>query len=732
MASSLLSQNCTFLHCTTAFGEYYNDHTQEQLDASVPWIGMYIAAASAACTIAMAADALNALRANKLWAPCKYFSLDAFSLTVLAVAMKLPVDLTARMRGSNDKLARLSSLVLMSIAMSNFIVSLGNNDIMVNLAALGILVITVATNASVHIIQVRHHYAANLTMGEKFGSIVSMLFLLVILCSTAVMAPTAKRYLESQYNQMRKRVSNIGQRNFTTDELRVLVRRYWIMAESGAPQHVIARSVICVTPGIVCLVMALTLLQAHIRLPLVYTNLSRAASHYKWSTNWILVIQTIGVAFGSVSPLLRWFNAARIKSLEISRKISFEDEIKVEAYWTQSLMNRRDSPLPLKTGHHKFRKFLHDGKRLLLSFCIGVQVLIVRVSKLVLLVSAVFVKGLIFCFSKNSSANSIDCELRARMDMDFRPYVLRLEGEAALDNRTVTNICNELDELIRTGQKKQSKNLIELLRKSVSFNGVTKFDSSDIRSLHSQSELPNCWTLPLVTLTSIAVSLPNIVDQKSKQLFTAVSEGIYFARLIELTTNSNGELESIRNAADVAWVRVELYREWQDKEIKGRTHKETLQKLSDNAEKTVKNFTTKTNDFLVQDPVNWPVKVIAANSMHRITRTILLDHKDDDDRTDGEMFERLSVMISEILAACLTNLARVISLKCHSNDIKEREKSIRQAALLLGESEEILEILEQREVPIMDHEKAADIEEWRAFVEQGNENPVVSVSEAFP
>ncbi|GFP97462.1 hypothetical protein PHJA_001890300 [Phtheirospermum japonicum] len=257
-------------------------------------------------------------------------------------------------------------------------------------------------------------------------------------------------------------------------------------------------------------------------------------------------------------------------------------------------------------------------------------------------------------------------------------YVLKLEGEAELPKRTLKNICSELDRLIIKGKKKQSKNVIELLQKSVNFNGVREFDSSEIQSLSSQ-EPPNCWSLPVVTLTSIAISLPNITDLNSKQLLIAVSDGLYFASLIEKRLDRNGELASIRNAADVAWVGVELYREWQGKDLQGvgRTHKETLQNFSDIAEKTVKIFTTGANNFIVQDPLNWPAKVIAANSMYRITQTILLAYDDDHPLTD-EMFERLSVMISDILAVCLTNLARVIKLKsqqCHQREGKKHPPS---------------------------------------------------------
>ncbi|KAK6123214.1 hypothetical protein DH2020_043038 [Rehmannia glutinosa] len=711
----------TWDECINNMGQYFKDYMQKQLDSPMPWIGMYIAAASGACSLAMAVDAFNAFRTKKFWFPCKYFSLNAFSLTLLAVTMKLPVDLTSKMLRVIDKLARVSSLAIMSTAMSNFMASLGsmeNNEIVLNLAALGVLVITITVNVCIHVFQIREFFDTKQILGEEIGSIVSMIILLVVFCSSAVMAPTAKRYVESQYKQMHKRVSNeqVSWGEFTTDELRVVVRRYWVMAESGSPQFVIARSVTCIISGVVCLLMALTLLEAQIRLPSVFKGY-KVSSNYKWSIKWILVVQSIGVALGSIAPLLRWFNVAYFKSSSIGRK-RFRDELRVEAYWTQRLEHWRDSPLPLKIGYHKLRKFLHDAKRLLLNFCIVVQILIVVVSKLVLLMSSTFVKGLMFCFMKaRDSKASDDLE-------DFSCYVLLLEGEAELPKGTLKNICNEVDKLIQIGKKKQSDNLIELLKKSVNFNGVREFDSNEIRSLHSQ-EPPNCWSLPVVTLTSIAISLPDITDDKSNRLLSAVSEGLYFAKLIEKSLDRNGDLTSVRHTADVVWVGVELYRKWQDKDItslKSKTHKETLRKLSSIAEKTVKNFTTETKDFLLQDPLNWPVKVIAANSMYRITQTILLAEKTD------QLFERLSVMISEILAACLTNLVRVVTLKCHSCSIKERERNVRQAALLLGESEKILEILQQREVPSLDQEKAANIEGWREFMKRDNLNPVASIS----
>ncbi|XP_042032024.1 uncharacterized protein LOC121778694 [Salvia splendens] len=255
------------------------------------------------------------------------------------------------------------------------------------------------------------------------------------------------------------------------------------------------------------------------------------------------------------------------------------------------------------------------------------------------------------------------CESMAGSELDFSRYVLLLEGEAELPKKVLTNLLNELDVLIETGEKQKPKNLIELLMKSRNFNGVNEFDSNQVPSLHSL-EPPNCWSLPVMTLgSSIAIALPNINPNRVKKLIRGIRDGLSLVGLIEKTLNRVRDPKSIRNAADRVWLGIELYGQWENKtgNLKGTTGKEILQKLSDAAKKTVVDFMASTDDFLMQNPVNWPSKVTAANSMYRVSQTILISHNDGDDQTNDALFERLCVIISEILAACLTNLVRVIN-----------------------------------------------------------------------
>ncbi|KAK4381473.1 hypothetical protein Sango_2964100 [Sesamum angolense] len=500
------------------------------------------------------------------------------SLTLLAVAMKLPVDLTTRMYAVTDRLAKVSSLVFLSTAMANFLTSLGSmgdKDVLMNVTALGILVITVTANVCIQVIQVHSYLSGRLAFVEEILAIIAMLVLLVMVSSSALMIPSTKRYLE----KMR-----------------------------------------C-TSGAVSFLIALILVEAQIRMGMEFSILNNYYSSYGWSTKWIMISQTIGVIVGTIAPAARWFIAIRFRSSNNGVRPS---------------------------------KFL-----------------VVLSSKLVLLVSICITTPTILCLNyvrqlrqrrvsdSGSSRHHKVTGSTANSEVDIRHYVMLLEGEVELPTESLENICKEVDKVIQNGQKKKPKHLLKFLCKSSNFRGVTEFDSRRVLSLHSQ-DLPYCWSLAVVTLTSIALAIPNVEKQKSNHLLNSVTEGLRFVKLIDKILHK-------RNAEDI------------------------LHQLSGKAQKTVLEFKRGARDCLMKNPLNWPPKVIAANSMYRISRTVLLTHRAENDETDEQLFEQLSIMIADIMAACLTNLPQ------------------------------------QRELPILDPNRAAYIEEWRALMKQENKNNQGSV-----
>ncbi|KAG8378837.1 hypothetical protein BUALT_Bualt07G0026300 [Buddleja alternifolia] len=730
----------------TSTGHVTDDIDVEQLlERPMHCIGMYVAAASLVCTLAMAADTFNGFRSKKYWFPSKYFSLNATSLTLLAVVMKLPVDLTTRMYTATDRLAKVSSLVFMSTAMANFFTSLGSmgdKDILMNVTALGILVITVTTNVFIQVIQVRNLLSGRLAFAEELLALGSMLLLLVMFSSSALMIPSTKRYLETKYKAMYKFALNeeqVEMGNVTTDKLRVLVKKHWIMAETSCLQSVVARSVTCTLSGAISLLISLVLVEAYIRMAREYRILNQSNSSYGWSTKWILLTQTTGVIIGTIAPASRWFIAISFRSSNEGIN-SIKSAIRVEGYWTQKMMDWKQSSLSANIRHLKTRKFVHDLRGRFLELCIFAQFLVVLSSKLVILVSVCIISPPILFFNyvrrlkrgkrisdSGFSRHEKVSKSTTQLDLDIKHYVMLLEGEVELPTDTVKSICKEVDVVIQKGKKHKPKELLKLLFKSHNFNGVIEFDSHHVPSLHSQN-LPYCWSLPVVTLTSIALAIPNVEKHKSNTLLNSVTEGLSIVKLVDKHFGKKGDLANVRTAADVVWVGVELYHKWQDNDLhetslKGKNSKEILQELCNKAEKTVMEFKRDARDCLMRNPLNWPAKIIAANSMYRISKTILLTHGVESDKTDEEMFEQISIMIADIIAACLTNLARVITMKCHSNAIEERGKSVRKAALLLGETEEILGLLQQRELPVyLAPDQAAYIEEWRGLFKQENKN----------
>lgn len=223
-----------------------------------------------------------------------------------------------------------------------------------------------------------------------------------------------------------------------------------------------------------------------------------------------------------------------------------------------------------------------------------------------------------------------------------------------------------------------------------------------------------------MTLTSIAIAIPNIENQKTEQLLRSVREGMALAKLVERTLNTN-EFVNIRKAADVTWVGVVLHRNWQDMDLQRKSceHQNAkeilLHELANEAERILRHTS---GDLYMKNPLNWPVTVIAAHSMHRISRSILLSCEGENEKTEEELFQRLSAMIADVLAACLTNLLSAITNKYHRNAIEKREKSMHKAFLLLGQTEDIVELLQQFERPSLDPEKAVYIDEWRNLLSQ--------------
>ncbi|KAL3743253.1 hypothetical protein ACJRO7_018542 [Eucalyptus globulus] len=715
---------------------------QAEFGKPMPWIGIYIAAASLACAIAMAADAAAGFRYRQLWFPSRYFALNAMSLSVIAVAVKLSIDLNTPMARRKEQLAKLSSSVLICTVMGNSMPSLGsmgNKELRSNVIALAILVITSFVNICIQlgtgvIFVCRWEHALVMSL---------MLLLLVTLSFSAAMVPTSKCYLEMKYckrHELTVKESLSRSCDNVFDKLKEHLLKYGMMAHSCNPQFVMARSVTCTASGALCLLSTMTLAQAMVRAylqPWMFEFVScygpsESESDYKWSSTAILITQTIAVGVGTIAPAFRWFLTIRFKWKRRGNK-SYKDEFKPEKYWIQQFIEIKERPFNLHVRSRRCRKLIHDLKNVVLDMLIGIQVGIVLGSKAVRLISILFTSPiLLFCdlcsdlrkkFKLNISDSDKDLHSSSPLEgsaskPDFSQYILHLEGEEELVHVMMRNKCDTIERWIKMGKNNQPIHLVQLLEETDprGFTGVMDFDSDAVPPLDS-AEPPNNWALPIATLTSIAVTIPDIDPSARKRLLHGVREALMYVNIVEERLCAKQELMNARKAASIVFMGVDLYHKWLDVDLRkislqGNTAKDVLEALACTAKNVFVEFkAVPTHGYLMESPSAWPVKVRAAHSMYRISETLLLDCKNSDCYMSNRIFEKLSRMISDIIAACLTNLEHVIFTECSRSGIEGRTESVWSAAILLGRTAEVMKILSQRELPCLDSDQLASIDD---------------------
>ncbi|XP_076889109.1 uncharacterized protein LOC143539780 [Bidens hawaiensis] len=480
------------------------------------------------------------------------------------------------------------------------------------------------------------------------------------------------------------------------------------MAYSSSPQFVIGRSAPCSASGAYCLVNLLILGESILRTRLMPWSFRFCTgdSDYKWSTTMVLMCQTAAVVVGTISPAFRWFMTINFRCpTKASRACGHE--FVVERYWIKRMLLWQVQPLDLRICNRKGRKLIQIAKFHVCKLLIWVQKGLVFSCKMIRYVSIFFVSRFLRLrnFLKgDNDVHSDDAENMNRdTNMGLSRYVIYLEGEEGLVDLMMENNCDATAHLIKIGENQQPRNLIKLLERSSSkssYNGVHDFDSDKVPSLFS-GEPPNCWALPVVTLTSIAAAIPNIDKQLKDQMICGVDEGLKYVKEIENYMKNVKELKHVMKAAEVA----------HDQEHK--TGTDIIKSLVEISKEKFKEFENKDmvylNECLKEVPSRWPMRMLAANSMYRICETLLLTNQNE---ISERLFEKISMMICDILLAALSNLQHVISRKCHESRIEERENTIRSAILLFGKTKKILEVTDKKRPHDSDHGKLIRIDEW--------------------
>ncbi|KAJ0687438.1 hypothetical protein HanRHA438_Chr11g0529331 [Helianthus annuus] len=697
-------------------------------DDAMPWVGLYTAVASLICTIAMALDAIHAVWQWKLWFPNKFFTLNAATITLIAIAMKLPVDLDP----SSDYVysIKIISIFFLVTMLANFLPSLGlmdDKELLMNTVALAILVITVVVNMGIQFYTLAYFYTS-----------IPFIYPILWPFSVALSISTIRKKLEHRYKESQQLVLSHQEKMFSYKELKLYVKTYWMMTETRNPQFVIACSPVSSAFGVICSLFILVF-GLHIRPTISDIRYNKFGnSDYKWSLAIILMVQFIGVVVGSIAPVFRCYTYMGYYTLSKKWSKNQLNVFRVEKHWIQRFQNWKrylvHSHIP---GRH-CKILSHNIKNTILNLFTVLHISVLVICKTICLIPRAFLILLSFswCFFESyfkrfkKRANTSNSDVRSEIE-EYSSYVVQVEEEAKLSNRVLRNMLHSITRLLNESEQKEPRNLLMLLEKSVGFNGVVEFDNDRVPPLYPE-ETRYCWSLVVVTLTATAMALPNIENGHIKGLLSSVGEGLQIVKHIEECLNVNGDLVKARKAARRVWRELEVYQTWlqidlQNKARKGKTSKEILKWLGDKAAKIAIHFKSSKMSSIDHSPC----KFILASSMYRISQTILR-HCNEKLWNGEELLEWISTTIADILSACFINLPRVIKMKCYHHAIEKRGDYIQNAAKLLGKSKKILKVLKARQLPNIDVDSMAYIDKWRVLTMSPISNGGASSAEIQP
>ncbi|RWR78215.1 hypothetical protein CKAN_00673800 [Cinnamomum micranthum f. kanehirae] len=201
----------------------------------------------------------------------------------------------------------------------------------------------------------------------------------------------------------------------------------------------------------------------------------------------------------------------------------------------------------------------------------------------------------------------------------------------------MTNGYEDTQHWIRRGKNNPPKYFKQPVMKSTisqGFQGVVDFNRTEVALLGTEEPSQNCWALPVVTLTSIAIAIAPASFVKAVILLRCgVHESLPYLRLIKKKLDDR-RLINMRKAADIFWLDIDTNDRWLGEDLKKlaleKSADRILEVLARSMEKYVLGYTTSREKE--NDPRDWPAKVLAANSMYKICRTILLRKLGNDDR----------------------------------------------------------------------------------------------------
>lgn len=344
----------------------------------IPIIGLYIAAATLVCCFCMAFDMVHGFVRRKLYLPCKLFPVNSFTLSIVAVATKIPVDLTTSMPRCVDQLSKLTGTAFLCISLGFFMPSL---DIMktsegyANMGALSIMVITVVVNMC---IQMATGVVFAFTT-EHFIIIICMLVLLILLWSSTLSLKGHRNWLLDDYTHlMRDDLKDVYSKDL--QGLRPLLEKLYFLCHIGNSQSQVYRTKNCHTVGLLCAITSIVVLEAALRsFAFKEWRFRSGVSDYGWSIPLVVVTQIFTIIVGAFTVIVRGHT--------LLNHISIEDKpiCAREEFWNKELLYLRNKKPSFKSLGKCPTSILHVIKDFIINVlmtlqdgvCLGTQFVVI-------------------------------------------------------------------------------------------------------------------------------------------------------------------------------------------------------------------------------------------------------------------------------------------------------------------------------------------------------------------
>ncbi|KAK9081853.1 hypothetical protein Syun_031069 [Stephania yunnanensis] len=269
----------------------------------VPLIGLYIAGATLVCLLLILLDVFTGFRNKKRWLPCRFFSLNSVTLTLLSVAVKLPLDLTSPMPRVSDQLSKLTGTTLLCICMGFFMPSLGTyreSESFSNMAALSIFVVTIVVNIC---IQMR----TGVIILFRTEHIITLCCIMILLMALWYIALEIHSHNEVSHDAIRE--------NFVKGQ-KSLLRRLklsYLCSYNSNPQLMLSRLPVNTLVSAVCFLSCFV--QSKVAFQTLGSKLldsceGPAISSYKWSMRTVVISQIVTIVVGTLAISFRRFSLA--------------------------------------------------------------------------------------------------------------------------------------------------------------------------------------------------------------------------------------------------------------------------------------------------------------------------------------------------------------------------------------------------------------------------------------